>query len=114
MIWIYLDDVRETPGDRFWQRTYSVNQTRDIIQSYERVGLNESFVISLDHDLGEYSKDGGDAIELVKWLIDTGRTGENITLEFHTSNVVGLTNMYALYKRYFENGKETNKYDHLL
>lgn len=114
MIWIYLDDIRETPGDRFWERTYSVNQTKKLIQSYERVGLNEDLVISLDHDLGEYSKDGGDAIELVRWLIEAGRTGENITLEFHTSNVVGLTNMYALYKRYFENGKKTNKYDHLL
>lgn len=114
MIWIYLDDVRETPGDRFWQRTYSVNQTRDLIQSYERVGLNEEFVISLDHDLGEYSKDGGDAIEFVKWLIETDRTDERFSLEFHTSNVVGLANMYALYKRYFENGKRTNKYDHLL
>lgn len=114
MIWIYLDDVRETPGDRFWERTYSVDQTKDLMQSYARIGLHEEFVISLDHDLGKYRKDGGDAIEFVKWLIDTGRTGEDITLEFHTSNVVGLTNMYALYKRYFKNGKKTNKYDHLL
>ena len=114
MIWIYLDDVRETPSNRFWKRTYSVNQTKDLIKYCENDGLDDGFVISLDHDLGEYSKDGGDAIELVKWLIETGRTGENITLEFHTSNVVGLANMYALYKRYFANGAKTNKYDHLL
>lgn len=114
MIWIYLDDVRDTPGDRFWERTYSVNQTKKRIMEVERCGLSDRFTISLDHDLGEYSKDGGDAIELVKWLIETGRTGENITLEFHTSNVVGLANMYALYKRYFANGAKTNKYDHLL
>lgn len=114
MIWIYLDDVREIPKGRFWKRTYSVNQTKDLIHYCESDGLDDGFVISLDHDLGEYNKDGGDAIELVKWLIETGRTGENITLEFHTSNVVGLANMYALYKRYFANGAKTNKYDHLL
>lgn len=114
MIYIYLDDVRETPSERFWKRTYSVNQTKDLIKYCENDGLDDGFVISLDHDLGEYSKDGGDAIELVKWLIETGRTGEDITLEFHTSNVVGLANMYALYKGYFKNGKNTNQYDHLL
>lgn len=114
MIYIYLDDVRDTPSDQIWHRTFSVNGTKDLIQSLENIGIGKEFTISLDHDLGEQSKYGGDAIELVKWLIETGRTGENITLEFHTSNVVGLTNMYALYKRYFENGKKTNKYDHLL
>jgi hypothetical protein len=59
---VYLDDVRETPDG--WTRTYTVDQTIELLKSGEVVEL------SLDHDLGK-DKDGNDLTDgyyVLPWI----------------------------------------------
>ena len=81
---LYLDDLRPTPEG--WERVYSVNEAIDFV---EYRGLPNE--LSLDHDLGDYADEGGDAIKFVDWLCLTGRFPPVVM--FHTSNPVGRDNM---------------------
>ena len=60
--------------------------------------MSMTIYLDLDHDLGDYAKDGGDGIELVKWLIETERF---YPISLHTMNPVGRDNMLALIDRYW-------------
>lgn len=95
---IWLDDERECTNGGF-MHFRSVNDLKRYISG--RTGV---FYLDLDHDLGEYAKDGGDAIELIKWMLEEG-FHENPEYRFffhlHTQNVVGRMNMEALIDRYF-------------
>ena len=55
---IYVDDVRKAPEGYVW--TKSVNETIAFIEEVESHGGSID-VIDLDHDMGEYASDGGDA-----------------------------------------------------
>ena len=92
---IWLDDVRPAPLG--YARAYSVNNAKDIIESLERQGI-EIAELNLDHDLGDYAKDGGDGIKLVLWLAETERF---YPIKLHTANVVGYENMFKLINRYW-------------
>jgi hypothetical protein len=54
--------------------------------------------LDLDHDLGDYANDGGDAICLVHWLAENEIFP---TVKLHTMNPVGRENMQALINRYW-------------
>lgn len=88
---IWLDDLREAPEG--YVHIKSVNEAKDFIMQHSDIEL-----LDLDHDLGDFAKDGGDAIELLKWLIETGRT---CPVKLHTMNPVGRQNMQALIDRYW-------------
>lgn len=92
---IWLDDIRPEPSG--YVRAYSVNQVKDMIESLERQGV-ENIELNLDHDLGDYAKDGGDGIKLVIWLAETERF---YPIKLHTANVVGYENMSRLINRYW-------------
>ena len=62
---------------------------------------NDIELIDLDHDLGDFAKDGGDAIYLMDYLIEKKLFYK---LNFHTANPVGLANMLRLYDRYWNMG----------
>lgn len=68
---IWLDDIRPAPNGFVWVK--SVNQAKRVIIAAE-MSYEEIFEINLDHDLGDYAGDGGDAICLVRWLAETGRS----------------------------------------
>lgn len=115
---LWIDDVRPAPtgqGYRFWAR--SVNEAKQIIESCERfekrrmeIGKkcfeNREYalrskaydslkyasiiLIDIDHDAGDYAKDGGDYIKLLDWLEETGR---NYPIRIHSQNIVGVQNM---------------------
>ena len=87
---IYLDDIRKNPRDTILAQ--SVNEAKR--QAKVKIELD------IDHDLGDFAYDGGDGIELVKWLIETERF---YPIKFHTMNPVGLANMKALVNRYWLN-----------
>ena len=53
-------------------------------------------VIDLDHDAGDYVRDGGDYIHILDWLEETGR---NYPIRIHSQNVVGVENMRRIIKR---------------
>ena len=103
--YIWLDDVRPFGGgihalhDYDCYTVHSVNEAIDIITSCELA--HEKFILNLDHDLGDYAKDGGDGYKLVEWLIETGRNTKNYVVQCHSMNPVGKANILALYNRYF-------------
>ncbi len=92
---IYLDDVRRAPDGYIWTR--SVNETKDLIVQLEESG-EKIEVLDLDHDLGEFSVDGGDAINLLDFLVERG-TFYPVVL--HTANPVGRANMERLIRRFW-------------
>ena len=96
---IWLDDVRPRPFG--YIRAYSVNQTKDIIESLERQGI-ESFELDLDHDLGDYAKDGGDGYKLVEWLIETDRNTNHYVIQCHSMNPIGREHILGLRNRYWK------------
>lgn len=53
-------------------------------------------LIDIDHDAGDYAKDGGDYIKLLDWLEETGR---NYPIRIHSENAVGIANMRRIIQR---------------
>lgn len=92
---IWLDDIRPAPDGYTLVR--SVNEAKSLIDFCEHNGrpIKE---LNLDHDLGDYAKDGGDGIKLVLWLAETRRY---YPVALHTQNVVGRENMQAIVDRYW-------------
>lgn len=101
---IWLDDIRPAPIGFLW--CHSVNEAKSAIVEFieakenaldewdfpDDALWNYKFYIDLDHDLGDYAKDGGDAIKLIDWLEETGYGSEG-TYGIHTANPVGRQNM---------------------
>jgi len=95
VIYIWLDDVRPAPQGYFV--AHSVNEAKQIVLKAEQEGA-EQIILDLDHDLGDYANDGGDGVELVKWLAETERY---YAVRLHTMNPVGRENMQAIIDRYW-------------
>ena len=70
----------------------SVDSAKFII---ETLG-NEIELIDLDHDAGDYAQYGGDYINLLNWLEETGR---NYPIRIHSMNPVGVENMRRIIQR---------------
>jgi len=95
---IWLDDIREAPTD--YERTHSVNETKQLVLKNQDA---KTIYFDLDHDLGEYASDGGDAIKLVDWLIETYHDkNKHFIFHFHSMNPVGVDNMKRAIERYWE------------
>ena len=99
MIHIYLDDIREAPSG--YMHTKSVNETKTLIETLSNTGYND-FTLDLDHDLGAYANDGGDAYKLVLWLIETERNNSHYIIKCHSANPVGKEHIEGLVKRYWK------------
>ena len=91
---IWLDDTRIAPKGFYW--VYSVNEAKKLIQLCEKTNENIE-ILDLNHDLGEYAKDGGDGIKLVDWLAETKRF---YPIKLHTMNPIGRENMQREINRY--------------
>ena len=91
MIKIWIDDIR-TPPSEDWVWIKSVNAAKRYISTIAPYGVAE-IMLSVDHDAGDFASDGGDYIELLKWLEETGR---NYPIHIHSMNVVGVQNMRAI------------------
>lgn len=96
---IYLDDMRPLP-EGYDKLAHSVFGAEKYLCIAEQNGYTD-FVLDLDHDLGDYFQYGGDGIEFIKWLIETGRNTTNYEVKLHTMNPVGKINMQALIDRYW-------------
>ena len=92
---IYLDDVRIPSSD--YTLVKSVNQAISVIEDAENRG-EVIEVIDLDHDLGDYFNDGGDAIKLLDWLLERGTL---YPVVFHTANPIGRANMERMVNRWW-------------
>ena len=92
---IWVDDLRPVPTGYEWAK--SVNQAISLIKKAEEDHeLIE--ILDLDHDLGDYYSDGGDAIKLLDWL---AQRETFYPIRIHTANPVGRANMERMIKRYW-------------
>ena len=96
MTYIWLDDLRKAPEGYIW--VHSVNGAKALL------GKPGSYLLDLDHDLGDYASDGGDAVKLILWMLENGfheNPAYYFIFRYHTANPVGRENMQALVERYF-------------
>ena len=85
---IWVDDVRPAPEGYVWLK--SVNEVKkDLADPYILCNYEIS-LIDLDHDAGDYAKDGGDYIRILDYLEMVGYNGD---LRIHSMNPVGVQNM---------------------
>ena len=92
---IWVDDIRQVPEGYVWTR--SVNETIRLIEQAEQDGIQIE-LIDLDHDLGDYADDGGDAIKILDYLVENSKF---YPVRLHTANPVGLDNMRRMINRYW-------------
>lgn len=119
IMYLWLDDVRNAPDicinhcvreePEFGINTYilyqyhSVNNAKILIERCINQNRYDGYLFDLDHDLGEYSKDGGDAIKLIDWLVEKYHDkGMNFKFRFHSMNPVGVQNMKNAVEKYWE------------
>lgn len=91
---LWVDDVRPAPEGCIW--IASVNDAKSFIETNESRCSHKIELIDIDHDAGDYARDGGDYIKLLDWLEETGR---NYPIRIHSMNVVGRMNMEAICRR---------------
>lgn len=98
-LYLFLDDIREmnfSDTNTHFDHCYlvrSVNGTKQCVIESMSKGINE-IRFDLDHDLGDYASQGGDAIKLVDWLIEEFHDKDvNFKFHFHSMNPVGVQNM---------------------
>ena len=96
-MYLWVDDLREPPktGDN-WLWARSVSEAKTAIMFYERQHQVDFIHIDLDHDAGSYAWDGGDYIEVLKWLEQHQLPDTGYTFHLHTMNIVGRDNMRAI------------------
>ena len=90
---IWVDDVRPAPDGYVWYKT--VEETIAAIKMYAR-WRQDIEVIDLDHDAGEFYKNGGDYIEILNYLEEYML---DIPIRIHSMNPVGVANMRAIIER---------------
>ena len=118
---LWIDDVRPAPEGYVWCK--SVSESEQLIEELEQqqqflydkafkffhaqklydyhkamqmCKRREIELIDIDHDAGDYAKDGGDYIYLLGWLEDTDH---NYPIHIHSQNPVGVANMRAIIER---------------
>ncbi len=78
-----------------WAR--SVNEAIALVEKAELDG-EEVELLDLDHDLGDYYSDGGDAIKILDYLAERETF---YPIRIHTANPVGRANMERMINRYW-------------
>ncbi|SFL05364.1 hypothetical protein SAMN05216390_10925 [Lachnospiraceae bacterium KH1T2] len=97
MMKIWLDDLRPAPEG--YVVTKSVNEAISVVTGAEEKNIKIE-LLDIDHDLGDYAVDGGDAIKLLDWLAERETF---YPIKIHTANPVGRANMERIIDRYWKN-----------
>ena len=87
----------------------SVGKITGIKKIYRRTGdlfsrsqfVPKDEILDLDHDLGDFSNDGGDAIKLLDWLVERNTL---YPIKLHTANPVGRANMQRMINKFWNRG----------
>ena len=98
MMKLWIDDVRDPPSGE-WLRAVSVDQAKLAISVYNLIcadNPDETILISLDHDAGDYEKYGGDYIRFLDWLERENIVTRNYIFHIHSMNPVGVQNMKSI------------------
>lgn len=93
---LWIDDVRPAPDGNDWAWCKSVNEAKHLICVWHYQMFVDVDVIDIDHDAGNYAKDGGDYIKLLDWL---EWAGLSYPIHIHSMNPVGVANMRAIIQR---------------
>lgn len=93
---LWIDDLREPPVGYIWVK--SVNQAKAAINHYKRNMTDDSIIIDIDHDAGDYAFDGGDYINLLNWLERENIVDTSYVFRLHSMNPVGIQNMRNIIK----------------
>lgn len=91
---IWVDDVRPAPEGYIWLK--SVNEVKKYLADPHILCNYEISLIDLDHDAGDYAKDGGDYIRILDYLEMVGYNGY---IHIHSMNAIGRMNMEAICHR---------------
>ena len=105
---LWIDDVRPAPEGYVWAR--STDDAIIIIKTIStfldmvayRVNEPETLanvwfdVIDIDHDAGDYADQGGDFIEVLKWMEEHHLKAP---IRIHSMNPVGVQNMRRIIQR---------------
>lgn len=89
---IWVDDIRPAP-----EGYIHIKSVDSFINFVEQVGVNNIEVVDLDHDAGDFQKDGGDYIKILDWLEFLG--AEDLKVRIHSANPVGRANMQRIIKK---------------
>lgn len=95
---LWIDDCRPAPEG--YIHLHSVNEAKAFIDhNWTYISL-----IDLDHDAGDYAKDGGDYIKILDFIAFITFNDEDIdkppfAFHIHSMNVVGRMNMRAIIQR---------------
>lgn len=91
---LWIDDIRPAPDGYMTAQT--VHYAISLILLAEELKAPIE-LIDIDHDAGDFNKprNGGDYINVLKWLEETGR---NYPIHIHSMNPVGVQNMRAIIK----------------
>ena len=102
---LYLDDIRHPTQSGYYNSDWIVCRNdktfKDMFESFDSIITH----ISLDHDIDSYDEKGNEVTgyDCLKWLCDYIQDNNldisNLTLKFHTANIVGEDNM----KTYWNN-----------
>lgn len=97
---IWIDDVRHAPEGYSSAKSVkgAILKIKFAEKMYEHL-KDDSFkieLIDIDHDAGNYAEDGGDYINLLNWLEETGR---NYPIRIHSMNPVGVENMRRIIQK---------------
>ena len=90
---LWIDDIRPAPEGYIWcHSVYRVMKEITIAEDQnEHIEL-----LDIDHDSGNYFQYGGDYIEILNWLEETGR---DYPIRIHSQNSVGVANMRRIIQR---------------
>ena len=92
---LWIDDVRRPPSDE-WIWCSTTNEAISAICHYERNMHDDTITIDLDHDAGDFAKDGGDYVKILDWLEQEGIVDTGYFFHIHSQNPVGVQNMRAI------------------
>lgn len=94
---LWIDDMRPAPEGYIWTKSIKSAQTR--IYNYEHNMNDNTIIIDLDHDAGDYASDGGDYIKLLDWLEAKNIVDTGYFFHIHSMNPVGIQNMRAIIQK---------------
>ena len=97
---LWIDDIREAPEGYVWCKSTSEAIyciIRSLLPDHNGIAFSPIELIDIDHDAGEYAKDGGDYIKLLDWMEENGYTPSAIHI--HSMNPVGVQNMRRIIQK---------------
>ena len=100
---IWVDDVRPAPeGYDLWCKSVwdTIIAIKNYISMYRVSGGKDYYkieLLDLDHDAGDFTKAGGDYVEILDWL---EYKEISLPIRIHSMNPVGAFNMRQLLTHY--------------